>query len=111
MAGQILDVRRVAVIGAGVSGVSAAIHLKKAGLNVTVYERTRRAGGIWAFDNDRSKDAAYPSIQPSTGDSPEYEALARMYRVERRRDSPMPDTVESKLLDSSDFRTSFAPPG
>jgi cation diffusion facilitator CzcD-associated flavoprotein CzcO len=47
MAGQLLAVEKVAVIGAGVSGVAAAIHLKRAGLDVTVYERNARAGGIW----------------------------------------------------------------
>jgi cation diffusion facilitator CzcD-associated flavoprotein CzcO len=47
MATQRLDVRSVCVIGAGVSGVSAAVHLKRAGLEVTVYERSKRAGGIW----------------------------------------------------------------
>lgn len=47
MAKQRLKIRRVAVIGAGVSGVAAAIHLKRAGLEVTVYERNARAGGIW----------------------------------------------------------------
>ena len=44
---QTLKVHRVAVIGAGVSGVAAGIHLKRAGLDVTVYERNARAGGIW----------------------------------------------------------------
>jgi len=47
MAAQAVNVRRVAVIGAGVSGVAAAIHLRRAGLEVIVYERSRRAGGIW----------------------------------------------------------------
>lgn len=42
-----LEVRSVAVIGAGVSGVSAAIHLTRAGLEVTVFERSSRAGGVW----------------------------------------------------------------
>ncbi len=47
MAQQSIKVDRVAVIGAGVSGVAAGIHLKRAGLDVTVYERNARAGGIW----------------------------------------------------------------
>ena len=47
MADSFLDIQRVAVIGAGVSGVAGAIHLKRAGLEVKVYERTARAGGIW----------------------------------------------------------------
>lgn len=44
---QHLSVKTVAVVGAGVSGVAAAVHLKRARLDVTVYERTARAGGIW----------------------------------------------------------------
>ena len=47
MEDQILDIKTVAVVGAGVSGVAAAVHLKRAGLDVTVYERIARAGGIW----------------------------------------------------------------
>ena len=47
MAQQQLKLQRVAVIGAGVSGVAAAVHLKREGLDVTVYERNARAGGIW----------------------------------------------------------------
>lgn len=41
------DIKRVAVIGAGVSGVSAGAHLKKAGLQVTIFERGTKAGGVW----------------------------------------------------------------
>lgn len=47
MAHEHLNIRTVAVIGAGVSGVAAAIHLKGAGLDVTVYERNKGCGGIW----------------------------------------------------------------
>ena len=43
----------VAIIGAGVSGVAAAVHLKRAGLEVTVYERSAKAGGIWYVDFGR----------------------------------------------------------
>jgi cation diffusion facilitator CzcD-associated flavoprotein CzcO len=39
--------KHVAVIGAGISGVAAAAHLKKEGLEVTVFERSSAAGGIW----------------------------------------------------------------
>lgn len=39
--------KNVAVIGAGISGVVAAAHLKQDGLDVTVFERSRDAGGIW----------------------------------------------------------------
>ena len=41
------DVQNIAVIGAGISGVLSAWHLKAAGLGVTVYERSSQAGGVW----------------------------------------------------------------
>lgn len=47
MADQRLDVKTVGVIGAGVSGVASAIHLRKAGLDVTVFERNPHVGGVW----------------------------------------------------------------
>ncbi|KAH7413788.1 dimethylaniline monooxygenase [Phaeosphaeria sp. MPI-PUGE-AT-0046c] len=39
-------IKRAAVIGAGISGVTAAAHLKKEGIEVTVFERSSAAGGI-----------------------------------------------------------------
>jgi cation diffusion facilitator CzcD-associated flavoprotein CzcO len=39
--------KRVAVIGAGISGVVAAAHLKREDIKVTVFERSSAAGGIW----------------------------------------------------------------
>ena len=41
-----LHPQSIAVIGAGVSGIAAAVHLKREGLNVTVFERSPKAGGI-----------------------------------------------------------------
>ncbi|KAF2125458.1 dimethylaniline monooxygenase [Dothidotthia symphoricarpi CBS 119687] len=38
--------QRVAVIGAGISGVVAAGHLRKEGIDVTVFERSNAAGGV-----------------------------------------------------------------
>lgn len=41
------NLKRVAVIGAGISGVVSAGHLIAAGLDVTVFERSEAAGGVW----------------------------------------------------------------
>ena len=41
------EIERVAVIGAGISGVVSDLHLAAAGLNVTVYERSSTVGGVW----------------------------------------------------------------
>jgi len=38
---------QVAVIGAGISGVVTAGHLLAAGVQVTVFERSNAAGGVW----------------------------------------------------------------
>jgi phytoene dehydrogenase-like protein len=42
-----LNVKTVGVIGAGVSGVATAVHLRKAGLDVKVFERNPHIGGVW----------------------------------------------------------------
>lgn len=39
--------KSVAVIGAGISGVTAAAHLQREGFQVTVFERSHAAGGVW----------------------------------------------------------------
>jgi cation diffusion facilitator CzcD-associated flavoprotein CzcO len=45
---SIPSIKRVAVIGAGISGVVAAAHLLAAGLEeVVVFERNKAAGGVW----------------------------------------------------------------
>ena len=38
---------RVGIVGAGVSGVVAAAHAQEAGLDITVFERNKTAGGVW----------------------------------------------------------------
>lgn len=40
-------INRVAVIGAGISGIVSAAHLLAAGLEVTGFERSQAAGGVW----------------------------------------------------------------
>ncbi|PLB54035.1 pantothenate transporter [Aspergillus steynii IBT 23096] len=60
--------RRVAVIGAGISGVVSAGHLLAAGLDVTVFERNQAPGGVWLHDERRPLEPNYPSIKPSEAD-------------------------------------------
>ncbi|RMD41709.1 hypothetical protein DV735_g3385, partial [Chaetothyriales sp. CBS 134920] len=67
-----IKVKSVAVIGAGISGVSAAGHLLKQGLEVTLFERSSIAGGVWHFDERAAYDPAYPNTKPSLGDYPRY---------------------------------------
>lgn len=38
---------KVGIVGAGISGVVAGAHLKAAGIDITVFERSSQAGGIW----------------------------------------------------------------
>lgn len=43
-------IRSVAVIGAGISGILATKYLLQAGLDVTVFERNHKPGGVWLVD-------------------------------------------------------------
>ena len=45
---------RIAVIGAGISGIAAANILKKNGFEAVVFEKAENPGGVWAV--------AYPNI-------------------------------------------------
>ncbi|RYN47645.1 hypothetical protein AA0114_g7622 [Alternaria tenuissima] len=60
---------RVAVIGAGISGVVAAAHLKKEGIEVVVFERSSAAGGIWRYDERKPLEPSYSSAKRSRADS------------------------------------------
>jgi hypothetical protein len=123
---QRLNVKTVGVIGAGVSGVATAIHLKRAGLEVKVFERNPHIGGVWyvghalfspwpfadtillrrVFDERKSKDGAYPSILPSVGDSPEYERSRS-----KRKDSKSGSPVDEEFTAWESVTVEFAPPG
>lgn len=67
-------IKDVAVIGAGISGVSAAAHLLRIGLNVTVFERTGVIGGVWHLDPRPDIDPPFPSDRPPKPDLKAIEA-------------------------------------
>ncbi|KAH0837684.1 dimethylaniline monooxygenase [Fonsecaea pedrosoi] len=89
---------RVAVIGAGISGVCTAAHLLKHGLEVVLFERSGIAGGVWHFDERSSVDPSYPNELPSKGD---YET-----RPELAFSTPPPENEDNDKLEIA-----HAPPG
>ncbi|CAG7561988.1 unnamed protein product [Fusarium equiseti] len=59
---------KVAVIGAGVSGICAAAYLIREGANATVFERSGVTSGVWHYDPKTPTTPEYPSEKPSAGD-------------------------------------------
>ncbi|CAF9921455.1 MAG: hypothetical protein ALECFALPRED_001807 [Alectoria fallacina] len=59
---------RVGIVGAGISGVVAGAHLKAAGIDITVFERSSQAGGVWLYDERLPPEPTYPSMKPSEAD-------------------------------------------
>ena len=92
------SITNVAVIGGGISGVSAAAHLLKQELDVVLFERSSICGGVWHFDSRTAPDPAFPNEKSSIGD----------YEV-------MPENVYStpplELEDFDAMQVSHAPPG
>ncbi|KAK0641429.1 major facilitator superfamily domain-containing protein [Cercophora newfieldiana] len=103
--------RTVAVIGAGIAGVSAAAYLLKEGLSVTVFERSGIGGGIWHFDERIPTDPPYPNDKPSLGD---YEVSQRGQFAGPATPPPEPESESHLNTDSKsdvDIELRFAPPG
>ncbi|KAK3380435.1 hypothetical protein B0T24DRAFT_615399 [Lasiosphaeria ovina] len=105
--------RTVAVIGAGISGVCAAAHLQNQGLQVTVFERSSIAGGIWHYDDRVPEDPPYPNQAPSSGD----------YKLSKPGEfaysTPPPESQDERdgkghaagSESADDLEVRFAPPG
>ncbi|MDY6995613.1 MAG: NAD(P)-binding domain-containing protein [Actinomycetota bacterium] len=57
---------RVAVIGAGISGLTAGKMLSDYGVEYTTFETSDRIGGNWAFANPNGHSSAYRSLHIDT---------------------------------------------
>jgi hypothetical protein len=57
---------RTAVIGAGISGLTAGKMLKDYGVPYTTFETSDRIGGNWAFGNPNGHSSAYRSLHIDT---------------------------------------------
>ncbi|HJT95385.1 MAG TPA: NAD(P)-binding domain-containing protein [Mycobacterium sp.] len=56
----------VAVIGAGISGLTTGKSLSDYGIEHTIYESGNRVGGNWAFKNSNGHSSAYRSLHIDT---------------------------------------------
>ncbi|KAL5046175.1 hypothetical protein BDW71DRAFT_207537 [Aspergillus fruticulosus] len=65
------QIRRVAVIGAGISGVVSAAHLLQAGLDVTAFERSHAAGGVWPCYDGLKNNVSTPLMRVKLNPWPE----------------------------------------
>ncbi|KAF8314069.1 FAD/NAD(P)-binding domain-containing protein [Clavulina sp. PMI_390] len=55
------DIRRVAVIGAGPAGLTAAVTLVEYGFDVRLFERTTNPGGNWNWSPERPVRETFPN--------------------------------------------------
>jgi dimethylaniline monooxygenase (N-oxide forming) len=58
--------KRVAVIGAGASGLCTAKHLLEVGIDVVVYEIGTKVGGLWCYMNDSGRSSTYRTLHINT---------------------------------------------
>src|ERR1041385_1426883 len=79
----------VAIIGAGITGLTAAFYLKRKGIPVTVYEASGRVGGVI---QSLRQDGFLAEFGPNTilETSPKIAALIRDAGLESRRLDPDP---------------------
>ncbi|KAI9738410.1 MAG: hypothetical protein M1834_008913 [Cirrosporium novae-zelandiae] len=94
--------KRVAIIGAGVSGVAGAAHLKAAGIDVVVFERNSVAGGVWVFDERKPIEPPYPSVDASLPES-EYPG--------QWGDNAVKESAPTDGYDIDEVNLRHAPPG
>ncbi|MCA9123137.1 MAG: NAD(P)-binding domain-containing protein [Planctomycetaceae bacterium] len=57
---------RVCIVGAGASGMVAAKVLKQRGIPVDCFEIGTDIGGLWRYNNDNGRSAAYESLHINT---------------------------------------------
>lgn len=58
--------RRVCIIGAGASGISAAKTFKQHGISFDCFEKGSGIGGNWRYNNDNGLSSAYRSLHINT---------------------------------------------
>jgi len=88
--------KRVAIIGAGITGLTAAFYLRRKGIEVTVYESSGRAGGVI---RSLRRDGYLAEFGPNTilETSPKIRQLVEDAGLKGRRLEPEP-TAEARFV-------------
>ncbi|KAH8879917.1 FAD/NAD(P)-binding domain-containing protein [Thozetella sp. PMI_491] len=106
---------KVAVIGAGISGVTAAAHLLKEGVSVTVFERSGTSGGVWHYEKRVSESPSFPNEVPSIGDykvsRPGQHAYPTPPPEPLDEDEPTSTSEQRDKLGDPALEIRFSPPG
>ncbi|MDH3701716.1 MAG: NAD(P)-binding domain-containing protein [Alphaproteobacteria bacterium] len=58
--------KRIAVIGAGASGLCVSKYLLQAGFDVTIFEIGTQIGGLWCYQNDNGRSSCYRTLHINT---------------------------------------------
>ncbi len=58
--------KRICVIGAGSSGITACQNLLERGIEFDCFEKSSEVGGNWRYENDNGMSAAYESLHINT---------------------------------------------
>ncbi len=71
------DNSRVAVIGAGPSGIAACRVLQERGIHFDCFEKGSGIGGLWRYENDNAMASAYSCLHMNTSrETAQYESRA-----------------------------------
>ncbi|KAK7953281.1 dimethylaniline monooxygenase [Apiospora saccharicola] len=103
--------KRVAVIGAGVSGITAAKRLRAEGLHVRVFERALGPGGVWSYSCNANAPFATPMYDPLETNYPrELMGVEVEYGTEKRdSEDKTPIEFDAVVICMGTFDKPFMP--
>ena len=96
---------RVAIIGAGASGLCAAVKLKLAGIDFVVLERTKSVGGVWSVNKYPEAGCDVPSMYYSFSFAPNPSWTRHFSKAEEIHDYCNQVARHYEVLNNVQFQT------